>query len=120
MKGQMQAAYLSQSGVINPCLTNCMLHTLPCWSHAQVVLLRLENGADYYLQVGGSYCRSSFGTSLSEMQSSSSSTATSLGVPYVLWKLVDAIAATGLADADVRIKLLQIPPTTPISIDISR
>jgi inositol polyphosphate 5-phosphatase INPP5B/F len=82
-----------------------------------IVILRLENGRDYYITIKATYARSCFGMSADELVMYSDSirsvpldavkradmmdakpTATALCVPKELWRLVDAIYEKGLGE----------------------
>ena len=85
-----------------------------------ILILRLENGRDYYLTVNGNYVRSCFGMSVTDLvlipepvrsaqaqaqaqakakaksQTDSKTQAKPLSVPKELWRIVDAIYEKGL------------------------
>jgi phosphatidylinositol-bisphosphatase len=81
-----------------------------------VVILRLENGRDYYITIKASYARSCFGMSVDELVMFSdpirtipldaikraelmdSKPASALCVPKELWRLIDAIYEKGLGE----------------------
>ena len=86
-----------------------------------ILILRLENGRDYYLSIRASYARSCFGMSMEELvlysqpirtvpidpierakqlESSTSAAAqpsTALCIPKELWRVVDAVYAKGIS-----------------------
>jgi phosphatidylinositol-bisphosphatase len=89
-----------------------------------IVILRLENGRDYYVTITGQYSRSCYGMSVDELvmytepirnvpldpikraeylesNSTSASTAAALCVPKELWRIVDAIYQKGLHQKDL-------------------
>jgi len=88
-----------------------------------ILILRLENGRDYYITVKGSYARSCFGMSLEEMvlykdpirtipldvieraekfpNESAISPSNALCIPKELWRIVDAIYEKGLQTPDL-------------------
>jgi len=89
-----------------------------------IIILRLENGRDYYLTITGQYSRSCYGMSVDELvmytepirnvpldpikraeyiesNNSSASTAAALCVPKELWRIVDAIYQKGLHENDL-------------------
>ena len=88
-----------------------------------ILILRLENGRDYYITVKGSYARSCFGMSLDEMvlykdpirtvpldaieraeqypNESEISPSNALCIPKELWRVVDAIYEKGLQTGDI-------------------
>lgn len=88
-----------------------------------ILILRLENGRDYYITVKGSYARSCFGMSLDEMvlykdpirtipldvieraqqfpNESEISPSNALCIPKELWRVVDAIYEKGLQTQDL-------------------
>jgi len=88
-----------------------------------ILILRLENGRDYYITVKGSYARSCFGMSLDEMvlykdpirtipldvieraeqfpNESEISPSNALCIPKELWRIVDAIYEKGLQTPDL-------------------
>jgi phosphatidylinositol-bisphosphatase len=88
-----------------------------------ILILRLENGRDYYITVKGSYARSCFGMSLEEMvlykdpirtipldvieraeqfpNESEISPSNALCIPKELWRVVDAIYEKGLQTEDL-------------------
>jgi inositol polyphosphate 5-phosphatase INPP5B/F len=83
-----------------------------------ILILRLENGRDYYLSVRASYARSCFGMSMEELvlypqpirtipvdpierakqleSSNSAAPTTALCIPKELWRIVDAIYEKGI------------------------
>jgi hypothetical protein len=70
----------------------------------QLVVLRLEQGPDFYMQVFGAYAQSAFGTPLSVLISrqARAAGASAIGVPQEVWRLVDGILQRGgLANAQV-------------------
>eukprot|EP00978_Attheya_sp_CCMP212_P022016 scaffold65048_cov43-Attheya_sp.AAC.1 len=87
-----------------------------------ILILRLENGRDYYITVKGTYARSCFGMSVDELvsmaepvrnipldplrraemrESSSAMASAGLCVPKELWRIVDAIYSKGLHERDL-------------------
>eukprot|EP00532_Pseudo-nitzschia_australis_P009224 CAMPEP_0168163900 /NCGR_PEP_ID=MMETSP0139_2-20121125/633_1 /TAXON_ID=44445 /ORGANISM="Pseudo-nitzschia australis, Strain 10249 10 AB" /LENGTH=897 /DNA_ID=CAMNT_0008080847 /DNA_START=170 /DNA_END=2863 /DNA_ORIENTATION=- len=88
-----------------------------------ILILRLENGRDYYITVKGTYARSCFGMSLDEMvlykdtirtipldpieraeqftNESEISPSSALCIPKELWRVVDAIYEKGLQTPDL-------------------
>ena len=85
-----------------------------------IIILRLENGRDYYITVKGTYARSCFGMSVDELvkysqpirnvpldplaraeQSKTPSQTAALCVPKELWRIVDAIYEKGLHEPDL-------------------
>jgi phosphatidylinositol-bisphosphatase len=89
-----------------------------------ILILRLENGRDYYITVTGQYARSCFGMSVDELvmyaepirnipldpirraeyvenNISSGATAAALCVPKELWRVIDAIYQKGLHNKDL-------------------
>jgi phosphatidylinositol-bisphosphatase len=87
-----------------------------------ILILRLENGRDYYITVKGTYARSCFGMSVDELvsmaepvrnipldplrraemrDSSSAMASAGLCVPKELWRIVDAIYSKGLHERDL-------------------
>lgn len=101
-----------------------------------ILILRLENGRDYYLSVRASFARSCFGMSLEELvlhsqpirsipidpierskqcESASSSPYASLCVPKELWRVVDAIFEKGISQPH-----LFVEPGIPLEISSIR
>ncbi|CAM9504238.1 unnamed protein product [Laminaria digitata] len=84
------------------------------------LVLRLEGGAEYYVPVFARYASQAFGTPLEQLSSKHGSQAGRLGIPIVLWRLVDAVIRGGaLLDANDAAALFppgQIapPPDTPL------
>lgn len=97
-----------------------------------ILILRLENGRDYYLSVRASFARSCFGMSLEELvlhsqpirnvpidpierskqtESTSSSPNPALCVPKELWRVVDAIFEKGLGEPH-----LFVQPGNPVEM----
>ena len=87
-----------------------------------ILVLRLENGRDYYITVKGSYARSCFGMSLDELvlykdpirnvpldsieraemyKDDEANPANALCIPKELWRVVDAIYEKGLQEQDL-------------------
>ena len=88
-----------------------------------ILILRLENGRDYYITVKGTYARSCFGMSLDELvlykdpirtiplddieraghfpNESEVSPSSALCIPKELWRIVDAIYEKGLQTPDL-------------------
>uniref|UniRef100_A0A7S2VYZ6 Rho-GAP domain-containing protein n=1 Tax=Eucampia antarctica TaxID=49252 RepID=A0A7S2VYZ6_9STRA len=84
-----------------------------------IIILRLENGRDYYITVTGKYARSCFGMSVDELvmysqpirsipldplkraESQAPSETAALCVPKELWRIVDAIYEKGLHEPDL-------------------
>jgi phosphatidylinositol-bisphosphatase len=89
----------------------------------EILILRLENGRDYYISVNGTYARSSFGMNLDELvlykdpirtipldtiervlhfpNELEVSPTNSLCVPKELWRVVDAIYEKGLPSKNI-------------------
>ena len=89
-----------------------------------IIILRLENGRDYYITITGQYARSCFGMPVDELvmyaepirnipldpirraeyiesNNNSGATAAALCVPKELWRIVDAIYQRGLQNKDL-------------------
>uniref|UniRef100_A0A7S2LT51 Rho-GAP domain-containing protein n=1 Tax=Leptocylindrus danicus TaxID=163516 RepID=A0A7S2LT51_9STRA len=84
-----------------------------------ILVLRLENGRDFYITINGTYARSCFGMSLDELVMYSVPVRTvpldpakrlelgignspaSLCIPKELWRIVDAIYGRGLQERDL-------------------
>lgn len=84
-----------------------------------VLILRLENGRDYYISVSGSYARSCFGMSVEELVLYSDpirevpldpihraekydfNAKSAMCVPKELWRIIDAIYERGVAERDL-------------------
>lgn len=84
-----------------------------------ILILRLENGRDYYITVKASYARSCFGMSVDELvlysdpirnvpldpikraEKYDPSPANALCVPKELWRIIDAIYEKGLQEPDL-------------------
>jgi len=84
-----------------------------------ILILRLENGRDYYITVTGKYARSCFGMSVDELvmhaepirnvpldpikraETHDSNQTAALCVPKELWRIVDAIYEKGLHEKDL-------------------
>ncbi|EJK59912.1 hypothetical protein THAOC_19817 [Thalassiosira oceanica] len=84
-----------------------------------VLILRLENGRDYYLSVSGTYARSCFGMSVEELvlytdpirevpldpieraEKYDLNTKAAMCVPKELWRIIDAIYEHGLDERDL-------------------
>jgi phosphatidylinositol-bisphosphatase len=66
-----------------------------------ILILRLENGQDFFLSIQGHYARSCFGMSLEELNNAHDPVR-ALPLPTKeLWRLVDALYRTGLAEKDL-------------------
>lgn len=84
-----------------------------------ILILRLENGRDYYITVKATYARSCFGMSVDELvlysdpirkvpldpikraEKYDPSPANALCVPKELWRIIDAIFEKGLQEPDL-------------------
>jgi len=95
-----------------------------------ILILRLENGRDYYITVNATYARSCFGMSADELVMFSDpirnvpldpikrsevvdpNTSTALCVPKELWRTIDAIFEKGIGEPH-----LFVEPGTPEEVD---
>lgn len=84
-----------------------------------ILILRLENGRDYYITIKAAYARSCFGMSVDELvlysdpirnvpldpikraEKYDPSPANALCVPKELWRLIDAVFEKGLQEPDL-------------------
>lgn len=84
-----------------------------------ILILRLENGRDYYITIKGSYARSCFGMSVNELvmytdpirnvpldpikrsEKYDPNPSAALCIPKELWRIVDAIYEKGLREPDL-------------------
>ncbi|CAM9113698.1 unnamed protein product [Ectocarpus sp. 13 AM-2016] len=86
----------------------------------ELLVLRLEGGAEHYVPVRGRYASRAFGTPLEQLSARHGSQAARLGIPVELWRLVDSVIGSGaLQTAEGAAELFPpvetaMPPDVPL------
>eukprot|EP00903_Cladosiphon_okamuranus_P010739 g10150.t1 len=84
----------------------------------EILVLRLEGGAEHYIPVMGRYASHAFGAPLEQLSARHGSQAARLGIPTEVWRLVDSVVEGGALQTAEGAAELFPPAEVPMPSDI--